>query len=693
MRTSTYVVAMLGWALAIVIGGIYAVERMTRDPDPPAVQETADQPGREALRVPPDSGGPPVQFRWSDLRRMELHRGLKHLSAVLGMPLEMTRQWQQLMARFNSDDPLSYDELRFIIERFRALAMRAHQRLLHQQEQEESQNLPPRQERSFERDLAGESEEWTGPFPVDGASRDLRFEAFTLTNAGNAPVRDVRLTVNGHPSWHTIDELLAEALAAGGSDRDKAMALYRFFLENRFHWSAHGGGQMHDPVKLFNVWGGGICDDVSQCFVRMAHRAGLKARVWALEGHQVPEAFFDGGWHVLDVDIGTTFPLADGQTLAGVAELADPANVAILQRAYRQRATPKQVRTYTQAFQTTGNNQTVGAASAPLSRIRVDLLPGQKVTWRRANAGQWFSSLMWYAPAEYSNLVTDWDVTASKAALQSCRLAGLQTLDTPEGVAVSPTGPQGTLVVPFASCYPLVGGAFSCTVVGDEKSHVAVSLKVGRQPWLDLTAAAFKFQDGNRRTCKDLSPFLAIANGRPDYQLQIKLTLTGRVEVRRVGLQMIGQLATRSLPRLQQGENRFAWTCATRQPNVKLRFRWSEGPTLQPLAPPEAPLSPAQDAEVPPLKDVTLRWLAPAADLAGRAPPGIAYQLRVFPHPDSAFPIVPYRSRHITRTHCELSGEWLLPGRTIGWEVRCRQHAGPWSPWSRRFTFRTGRGG
>jgi len=683
MRGPTFLIAALGYALAIVIGGVWAVEHFTSPTTRRALPDAPIDASREALRVPPHSAGPPVQFRWSDLKRMEVHRGLKYLSAVLGMPLDMTAQWQQLTDRFDSHEPLRYDELRFVLERMRSLTMRACQRMWH--EQDGARRPPPREDRFFERNLTAESAQWTAPIPADGAPRDLRFESYTLTNIGDAPVRDVRLRVNGHPRWHTIQELVADAVPSEGTDRDKAMKLYEFFLENRFHWSAHGGAEMHDPVKLFNVWGGGICDDVSQCFVRMARQAGLRARVWALEGHQVPEAFFDGAWHVLDVDLGTYFPMADGRALAGVAELADPANVGILQRAYRDHATPRQVRTYTRAFQTTGDDQTVSVVSTPWHRIHVDLLPGQRVAWRRANAGRFFSSLMAYRPMQYSNLVTDWNVTASRAALQSCRLDGLQVADGAEGATVTAAGERGTLIVPFSSSYPLVGGSLAYTVARGGRSGVTVSVKPGRRPWLELTPAAFRRRANNQLVCEDLSPLLAIANGKPDYRMQVRLTLKQAVRISGLRLRMVGQLATVSLPRLVAGENRFEWTSSTANPTVKLRFSWSEGPPVQALSPPPAPLEPAMNTEVPPGKDLKLRWPAPQAD-------GVSYQVRVYLHPQSAYPIVPHRNRQLGRPDCVLAGGWLSPNRTIGWEVRSRQHAGPWSRWSRRFTFRTAPG-
>ena len=40
------------------------------------------------------------------------------------------------------------------------------------------------------------------------------------------------------------------------------------------------------------------------------------ARGWAINGHSVPEVFWDGAWHMLDASLINYFPKADG-TIAG----------------------------------------------------------------------------------------------------------------------------------------------------------------------------------------------------------------------------------------------------------------------------------------------------------------------------------------------------------------------------------------
>src|SRR5262249_1676902 len=47
---------------------------------------------------------------------------------------------------------------------------------------------------------------------------------------------------------------------------------------------------------------------------------GLKARGWGINGHSVPEVYFDGAWHMLDASLINYFPKEDGQ-IAGVEEI------------------------------------------------------------------------------------------------------------------------------------------------------------------------------------------------------------------------------------------------------------------------------------------------------------------------------------------------------------------------------------
>ena len=112
----------------------------------------------------------------------------------------------------------------------------------------------------------------------------------------------------------------------GMSDRDKALAIWNTVVKFR-HQDAPANefieneGNVHDPIKVFNVYGYGMCCCASAHIEALARYAGLQTRGWGITAHSVPEIFYDGDWHVLDASLITYFPGANGRLL-GVKEIA-----------------------------------------------------------------------------------------------------------------------------------------------------------------------------------------------------------------------------------------------------------------------------------------------------------------------------------------------------------------------------------
>jgi hypothetical protein len=154
--------------------------------------------------------------------------------------------------------------------------------------------------------------------------------AATLTNTSDEHLT-LALSVNGKPLVQTDAELVREVgsgvLASPGltTERAFALALWRFVVANRRHTDPLTGQTWaHAPVVFFNAVGFGYCDDAAAVYTALARAAGFPARVWALEGHVVPEIRVDGRWELFDPDLEVYY-LNDAGLPAGVEELAaDP---------------------------------------------------------------------------------------------------------------------------------------------------------------------------------------------------------------------------------------------------------------------------------------------------------------------------------------------------------------------------------
>ncbi|MBV9868801.1 MAG: hypothetical protein JO316_25870 [Abitibacteriaceae bacterium] len=111
----------------------------------------------------------------------------------------------------------------------------------------------------------------------------------------------------------------------GMTDEQKAMAVWNSVVKFQFQDMPpkeylQVEDLVLDPIKQDNVYGYSFCSVASASVLALARYAGLQARGWTINGHVVPEVFWDGQWHMLDASLITYFPKPDGKP-AGVEEI------------------------------------------------------------------------------------------------------------------------------------------------------------------------------------------------------------------------------------------------------------------------------------------------------------------------------------------------------------------------------------
>jgi len=109
------------------------------------------------------------------------------------------------------------------------------------------------------------------------------------------------------------------------SDEEKALAIWRSVVMFRHQDSPpkellEGDGCVHDPIKVFNVYGYNMCCCAASNIAALARFIGLPARIWTIRAHVVPEVQWDGEWHMLDASLINYFRKPNGK-IASVDEI------------------------------------------------------------------------------------------------------------------------------------------------------------------------------------------------------------------------------------------------------------------------------------------------------------------------------------------------------------------------------------
>lgn len=219
---------------------------------------------------------------------------------------------------------------------------------------------------------------------VTAPGKAVHYRRLVLRNLDGRAAVIPLLRARGEPDFSSREGMLKSVLAPEMGPEAKSIAIWSFLVKWRYHYyPAREDAEIHDPVKFLNVYGYGFCDDAARNFAALCETAGLKARVWGLNGHVVAESFYDGAWHMFDPDHESYYRGPGGRIL-GVEELAkDPSPIT---------ATPTDPVGAPSAdiakLYSTASDNAVWAADppAPPHRLEPVLQPGDELTFDLAPA-------------------------------------------------------------------------------------------------------------------------------------------------------------------------------------------------------------------------------------------------------------------------------------------------------------------
>ena len=409
--------------------------------------------------------------------------------------------------------------------------------------------------------------------------RPFKFYQYSIVNNGDQSAT-VPILYND-VLWNSTQHIVATSgLAEIEDETDRALALWRFIIKNRYHYyPVTNAIEEVDIVKYLSVYGYGWCGESALVLARLADEVGLKGRVWKLRGHVVPEVFADGKWILLDPDRMVYFHKpGDRKAIHGVEELARDRAAFAHRFSVAAPAVQKKLEPYLTAYMqyvmSTDDNvlnefENVDAdgrrqygriyATGATADYTIDntLRPGEKVVFANYNWGKYFFGMFPFRVPKYFNGYYEYPVPLPGEAA------------SPEACVVSRT-PSGTVITNRSSnsiaCitvdnrhpFPIVGGEIKGSVQ-KQVGQVSIVLKDDDN---DLIASyeVSRFLEGNGILRINTDPFFNIISDHPTYHYSAALEFQpGASIVINEPLKVISdfQFAELALLKLQQGDNRF----------------------------------------------------------------------------------------------------------------------------------------
>ena len=392
-------------------------------------------------------------------------------------------------------------------------------------------------------------------------------ETVMLRNTGDEIVVNPRVIVNRRKDWFNIDTMLAEIVEPGFSDAEKAMAIWEFLVANRYHdIPTREHVEMHDPVRLLNVYGYGFCDDVANSFRMLARKAGVPARIWSLSGHVVAEAFYDGDWRMFDAD-GEVFYRAANDEIASVKRLSRDAELI------RRNPSPNPLYFDTEhlvdLYTSRGDNRVASWYRGQSRHVMAfDLRPGESILRSRKHWQRHVANIEQTEPDVYGNGRFSFEpVLRDELFRQGATTADdLRVEASAEGerllvFASDDLKTSARLTYPFNSPYPLLSGQVQ--LLGELRGSGTVELEFSEdgEHWSQVWTSS---DTGKVDAKVSLDPFLAKDTERPLYRYHLSMAYTPHAEdsqwrVATLRFDNDFQHAPHALPSFDEGPNEVVY--------------------------------------------------------------------------------------------------------------------------------------
>jgi hypothetical protein len=523
-----------------------------------------------------------------------------------------------------------------------------------------------------------------------GGSRDPVNEAIIIENIGTADVVNPRVTVNGLYDWSSTERMAAEITRGCTTDEEKAFAIWRWVRGKRFQRSASDRSSLH-PVRLFNVYGYGICGHTAAAMKALGLAAGVPTRVHEIWGHTISEFFWDDAWHVLDGNGQVFYPKRDNRTLASVDEVGDDPWIS-------ERST---LARFTYAYQSKEDNYIEHSYDEEIeTNYAMDMVlrPGEKLIrhWNPTSGKYEGSQGRAEMPSTFANgqLIYEPDLRGCDLERDGAFNAAVGGGSPIIGVAKN----QDDIFRKFSSWdvrvqspYAVVGGRVDAAIMrtGDGRhDSFSVAVMPDGPEGMRREVYSYRYYTGPREIGLYLDPIVATQTrvGKYGYTLSFYFGAGAgqQAGIDRLKVTTDIQVSPHSLPALKQGENAVVYRDESPEGRqVRITHVWMERAGTPLPSIPADPVAPLNGGRVDSLAP-TLAWAPTAGEVD-------AYHVEVSYRPDCAWPVSSSLDVELPPSPAEFAvpESWLNPGTIYYWRVRARDAQGDWGAYSPVWQFST----
>jgi hypothetical protein len=528
--------------------------------------------------------------------------------------------------------------------------------------------------------------------------------SLSISNQSDTIVRHPRVVINNRKNWFDIQSLRSECFEGANTEKEKALALWQFFRNNRLHYNEpECCDEINDPIKLFGVYGYGMCYNTNYANTFMAQGFNSFARSYSTRGgrHFVSEIGFEKQYALIDGDLETFYLKSDNRTLAAYQDVINDKNLIRRVHHYGKAEKYNVYNSYiSEAIYSPSDYPYYFGRYKHYHTLDFSLRPGESIEYN------WSPGPLYHSYGKVNNALTK-DIANGKIIFNTnflnTNIANLiDTLSFITTEVIDGSRPNihsrfadstAAFVLKVTSPFVILDGTVTGRFVRKSSNDsITISFSKDSTAWQTVWVSA---DTGVYVDTIHLYDQIATLNSTAIYSYFLRFEISSDTSITSCGIDSLNlitdfQVSRSFLPHLQLGINTINYNVAnTDTCNVKVLIKWNE--SLDDSVPTQitSPTFPANKSITNGLRP-TFYWPS-ATDATGITD----YEFYLSDREDMRFPLTPsfevYTSlsnQGVPLNQFTVPFEGLLnSGSTYYWKVRAKNTKGFWGPWSPVWTF------
>lgn len=541
--------------------------------------------------------------------------------------------------------------------------------------------------------------------------------SFSLENKGATDIINPRIEINGKGMIYSMGDLLSRMRLDNLSTLDDTIKVIWTFLYNNYnHWlvSTEAGTYQIKPVRTFNVYGAGQCENASQLICTILKCLGYE-HVYPVvlnDYHTVGLLSVNGRSIILDADLKTFYTKRDNRSLADIESVIWDRELAGRQHHGGFEASELSMDDdialgYTDLKRTGYVNNYQHWINADTMTLRIR--PGEKIVFNYdSSVGDYFS---YYHVASTVNAdraippnaslgIVSYKPKISTGWLNS--MPGFENVESSGSILYSAdSSAVASLIIDFQNPYVWTNGKVAISYSKRSNGYLRISARKEYQTEFTVLHEINGTYTGSNIDTIDLFHFIKPNDypfrGDPMtnlYYIKIEWMCDSYkgITIDSLYFENNFQLNPNSLPRLNLGENTIRIANPYGEPFNGLVYLHAYK-VINKISVPPSPVQPIYPGDGGTVKSSQFKfvWALPGGMLSSEMSD---FNIQVSEYPDFRNPVSPTFNKLTSQQHEGHIPEWTIPrvgllnpNTAYYWRVAVRNMQGVWSKWSPVWSF------